>query len=346
MKLSSKFTLIVFVVFLVIAGLSYLSVYTLKESLIDARKHEIQSILKFTVNQANYYIEQEKNQILTREEAEEKVEALLSTMRFDNYYIWANDSNGIARVHVKQSVVGAFQTSYPKYVNDLDEHPFMFVVGESRKATSNALYVKVNGMTLLPDWRWMIGIGVYLDELDETLRQYTHLVIAIAVASFLLLLGVLLWVYRNTISVLGDDPNRAYDLMRRVEREGVHYLIEERFHKGSLLYLIRDSFEHFYHAFESMQQHAYMVADKTEEVTLATQQAEKLMQQLLVQGRQLSEALSHNSEQDIAVIQASYFALLQDLEEVLVQLNCAVEQSSNIKQGANKIIDDLGNLDF
>ncbi|WP_394183269.1 cache domain-containing protein [Marinomonas posidonica] len=346
MKLSSKFNLIVLVVFFVIVGLSYLSIYTLKESLIDARKHEIQSILKFTVNQANHYIEQEKNQTLTREEAEEKVEALFSTMRFDNYYVWANDANGIARVHVKDSVVGVFQPSYAKYVSYLNEHPFMFKVGESRKATSNALYVKVNGMTLLPDWRWMIGIGVYMDELDEALSQYTYLVIALAVSSFLLLVCILLWVYRNTIGVLGEDPNRAFDMMKKVERDGVHYFTQKRFPKGSLLNLVGDSFEHFYRAFEALQQDACTLADRTEEVTQAIQQVERVMQQVLVKGRQLSDVMSKTSKPDLAVIHTSYLALLQDFEDALAQLSHAVEQSLKVKQDANKIIDDLDNLDF
>ncbi|KZN15125.1 cache domain-containing protein [Marinomonas sp. TW1] len=346
MKLSSKFNLIVFVMFFVIAGLSYLSIYTLKESLIDARKHEIQSILKFAVNQASHYIEQEKNQTLTRDEAEKKVEALFSTMRFDDYYVWANDANGIARVHIKELVVGVFQPSYAKYVSYLNEHPFMFRIGESRKASSDALFVKINGMTLLPDWRWMIGVGVYMDELDETLSQYTYLVIALATSSFLLLVCVLLWVYRNTMGVLGKDPIQALSLMKKVERDGVRYLTKEGVPKGSLLYLVGNSFEHFYRAFEVLQQDACTLADRTEDVTLAIQDVEKIMQQVLDKGRQLSDAMSQSSEAHLADIHTTYLALLQDLENALAQLSQAIGQSSKVKHDANKIIDDLDHLDF
>ncbi|BFM49695.1 cache domain-containing protein [Marinomonas sp. THO17] len=341
MKLINKFALLLIVMTLIVSGLICLSIELLKHNLIEARKHEIQSILKFTVSQVHPYIEQQKKGQLSLQEAEDKVITLLSRARYDNYYIWANDANGIARVHVKDSVLGAFQASYPKYVNAITQQsPIFFTTGESKKPHSDALYVKVNGMTLLPDWRWMIGIGVYIDELDNILSPTILLLVIVGGILWILLALVLLWFYFSTLNLVGRDPQQALTILRRVETEGIEHFIRDEFNKGSLLSLVQ---ERFYQS----QQICDEVQDIMQKVTTQSSVLDESLRSVLDEQKTTQAKVEHliASLKDNGSLTFEGESLVLQLVELIKKLSQLTKSSGELKQNLVKAIDEMELLD-
>jgi len=65
--------------------------------------------------------------------------------------LWANDGKRYCSCAHKRQCYWCLSIIVRQDTLDTSlKNPFMFVVIESEKVNSNALYVKVNGMTLLP----------------------------------------------------------------------------------------------------------------------------------------------------------------------------------------------------
>lgn len=71
-------------------------------------------------------------------------------------YIWANDHNATARVHVKAEKIGSFQKSYAQDVAALQSaaSPFEFDVKLNSKPGLDHKVLKMNGKTFTPKWKW------------------------------------------------------------------------------------------------------------------------------------------------------------------------------------------------
>ena len=381
MKLSTKLILIILLTLVSMSVIAYFTAKGMKNEMIEARKHELQTVLAFTVNQAKYYIDQEQSGQMSREEAEQRVEQLLIGMRYGESFIWANDEHGIARVHVKKNVIGEFQSSYPKYIGELTKSPFAFTVGESTKPNSDQLYIKINGMTLLPEWKWMMGIGIYMDGIDSKITSFMTQLIGI-MAVVVVLIGLsLFWAFRSTGKMIGTDPKTVHELMGKVEQEGLYHFMEAPFAKGSVLAMIKDNFEHVKYTLDSLQHVSKTIVHNTDTLSASSQAVHQLVADSvkknnkvmshLVGAKQMlsglleSEWLANSDELKLQVsniaaqlaemdvnndsddsaeqTMTQVFALLNDVQACLAKMNDALNE---LQQDADKIDKELEFLDF
>ena len=296
MKLSKKIAVIVILLAITMFFFYIFAVNTLKNQLIEARKHEIQSILTFSINQARHFVELEQNNKMSREEAEENVVRLLSSVRDGNNFLWANDSNGIARVHVKDKVVGVFQPSYVKYIDYLNNHDFMFVVGESEKADSNALFVKVNGMTLLPQWKWMLGIGVYVDDLEADANQLASSFILASGAMLLVILAGIFWVYHSIIRQLGDDPQNVIRFAAQFENEGLQGFKNKSYPKNSLLFTLVNLYQYIHCIFDSLRHQSQVITKQSTELSRVSKEFEAFVDVIDHEEKRINKVLVDNKK--------------------------------------------------
>ena len=296
MKLSIKIGLVALVLVVTMTFFGVFAMNTLKNNLIDSRKHEIQSILTFSLNQARDFVELEKANKITREEAEEGIVRLFSNMRDGNYFLWANDANGIARVHIKDNVIGVFQSSYARYIGYLSKNPFMFVVIESEKVNSNALYVKVNGMTLLPEWNWMLGIGVYVDELESEIHQFAISLIIASIVMFLAIFSVVFWVYRSVIYQLGDDPQTVIELVNKAEKEGFQDTENDDYSQDSLLNTIRNFYLHIHSILNLLRSQNQSLSKDSVDLVYSAKGVAHLIDAAANESKRVDEMLSSNEK--------------------------------------------------
>ena len=167
MKTSKQFWIIISVIISCSILTTILNLYAFKENLLESRKREITTILNFARNQSLIYVEKHKNGLLSREEAENAIIKALSAMNEGSRYIWANDNHAIARVHVRPEVLGKFQSSYIINMNLLKNKDTAFITETNVKPIIEKRVLKINGVTKIPDWNWVIGYGAYLDDIEE-----------------------------------------------------------------------------------------------------------------------------------------------------------------------------------
>jgi len=185
---------------LIVALLGFLSVgitglYSFKESLIQAKKEDIATVLKIVRNQSAIYIDQYRQGLLTKEETDEKIIEFLSAMQYESAYVWANDNLGIARVHARKEVIGQFQHSYVKHMAQLVDRDISFITEINIKPIVDEKITKINGISKIPEWDWVIGFGIYMDDIDDVIFSTEMLfVISILISMLLTCLVAVYWI--------------------------------------------------------------------------------------------------------------------------------------------------------
>jgi methyl-accepting chemotaxis protein len=171
MKTSTFFWLIIAVIFNTTILATSFSLYAFKENLVESRKYEIATVLQFAQAQASIYVEKVRAGRITREEAEEEFVRILSATNQGSDYVWANDSFAIARVHIRDEVIGTFQESYTKHLALLTNKEIIFDISSNVKPISDKRVKKINGITKIPYWNWIVGYGVYMDEVNQKFHR-------------------------------------------------------------------------------------------------------------------------------------------------------------------------------
>ncbi|TDO98657.1 methyl-accepting chemotaxis protein [Marinomonas balearica] len=237
MKLSKQLSLIVAIVAAGFIVLCVFALNTLKTNLVNGYQNEIKSVLTYSKNQALIYIEQEEKGLISREEAEKRVIELLSGVRQGASYIWANDHNSTARVHVKSEKIGTFQSSYAKDVAALKSasSPFEFEVKLNEKPGVDHKVLKMNGKTFIPKWNWVMGIGVYMDDVDQAYWNFATKFIIIALIILAAITGVCLFMFRTVLNKLGGELNYAVEVTQSIAKGDLSKHIEGNFKEDSLL---------------------------------------------------------------------------------------------------------------
>ncbi|WP_421847435.1 methyl-accepting chemotaxis protein [Marinomonas sp.] len=215
--------------------LGALALTTLRENLIDSRKHEIEKILTLAKNQATYFVELEKAGKLTRPEAEQRVVDALSTMREGASFVWSNDNKAIARVHIRESELGTFQKSYQGQIQQLKNTDIVFKVAPSKKPGTDYKVIKVNGMSKIPEWNWVIGYGVYMDDLQSTFWRAAIYFIIAGLVILALIIAAAVYLARNILSKIGGEPQYAMEVTTRIANGHLNETIIGDFSTDSLL---------------------------------------------------------------------------------------------------------------
>lgn len=231
-----------------ITGLVLMSVFALRNlhsTMLEDRKLELQQILTLSVKQASFYVNLEKQGKLTHDEAKAKVIELLSNIRDNatNTYLWARDDAGLLRVHVKTEQLGTLDESrlpdgtksYDRFIEILQTKQFGFVQNNISKPGTNQIVPKINGITKLPEWNWIFGFGIYLDDLDAAFWNLatTLIIFGLIILAIVSILAVML--ARNIYKSLGGEPAYAAQATLAIANGDLAHKIEGDFHQDSLL---------------------------------------------------------------------------------------------------------------
>ncbi|MET0123752.1 MAG: cache domain-containing protein [Candidatus Thiodiazotropha sp. 6PLUC9] len=161
---------------------------SIKETLIESKKEDIATVLNVARHQSAKFINQYHQGILSKEQTDDKIIEFLSGMRYESNYVWANDNNAIARVHVREEVIGQFQKSYARYIDELTDDNFLYDTDTNIKPGIDKKVMKINGMAKIPEWEWIVGYGIYMDDFNQTLYELVKVFIfSVAISIFVVI---------------------------------------------------------------------------------------------------------------------------------------------------------------
>ena len=231
MKFTTRIWVIVVTSLLGLIVMGSLGLYSLRDSMIESRKKEISQHLNFANAQLKYFQNQEKLGLMSRAEAQAKAKEAIGAMRSGNDYFTVRAySDGATLVHPMESRIGKIddqmrmkdgRSLVQTYKDGLDqsENGLAFVwvsVPNPEKMGDKALYPKLNGLIKVDQWDWYIGIGFFVDDINEFFWKQVRLFIGVGVVLIALLAWVVMRMRNAILRQLGGEPEYAVDRMRHI----------------------------------------------------------------------------------------------------------------------------------
>ncbi|HJV28101.1 MAG TPA: methyl-accepting chemotaxis protein [Aromatoleum sp.] len=169
----------------------------------------------------------EKDGVMTREEAQKAAGETIRQMRYDgDEYFWINDTTPRTLYHgAKAELEGKDMSGlkdpngkqlFVEFVRVVKEQGSGFVDYYWPKAGSQVPVPKISYVRGFTPWDWIIGSGIYIDDLEAEFHQQV-IKLAMMIVPILLVLGVLsLMISRSIARQLGGEPIYAAEAVHRI----------------------------------------------------------------------------------------------------------------------------------
>ena len=171
-----------------------------EDSLYSEKEIATRQIVELGVSEVQQFVDMEAKGMLTRDEAQAKAKEALRPMRYDKInYIWINDTDAKMIMHpIKPETEGddysSKQDSDGKFyivemVNVCKQSGSGFVNYTFDKPGSTKPQPKISYVALIKQWDWVIGSGIYVDDVEETIAALnTSIIVGMVIAFGIVLL--------------------------------------------------------------------------------------------------------------------------------------------------------------
>ena len=227
MKISTRMLIIMLLSAIGFIALSTMALVEIKTSMMEDRKTKIRNLVEYAHTQLGFYDTQVKAGKLTLEQAQSLAKDALRAARYDGKeYFWINDFHPKTLMHpIKPELEGKDQTGnkdvngkalYVEFVNVVRAQGAGFVDYYWSKPGSDAPVPKLSYVKGFEPWGWIIGTGIYIDDVDAAFKKDALLLgsLSAVVLIVLILLGYL--VRTSIVRQLGGEPNEAAAIMHQV----------------------------------------------------------------------------------------------------------------------------------
>lgn len=210
----------------------------LNQSLFEQKSTKTRHVVETAFNIISSYYAKQQSGELTLEQAQAQAQSLLSTLRYDNNnYFWVNDMQGVMLMHaMKPQLQGKnllnFKdpdgvTLFAEMVNVVRSAGHGYVPYRWAKPGFDDPVEKISYVKGFKPWGWVLGSGVYLDDIRAEFRRSAisvliiGLVLYAALMLFLfLLVRTILRPLNKTISTMKDIAHGEGDLTVRLPESG------------------------------------------------------------------------------------------------------------------------------
>ncbi|GBF35089.1 methyl-accepting chemotaxis protein [Desulfocucumis palustris] len=204
LNLGQKFLLVFTLSMVVYLALStYFNSSDLEKAIYNEKKSQIKGIVESSTSIIAHYYELESKGLLSTNDAQEKAKEAIESLRYqDNNYVWIDttdminvilppkpETSGKYRGDTKDSqgqlIVKDFVTGALNNKNDGFYYRYWFV-----KIGDNKEYPKLGYTKLFEPWKWVVGTGVYLDDVENIVsaQKTKQIILNIILGSILLVL--------------------------------------------------------------------------------------------------------------------------------------------------------------
>ncbi len=232
MKLKTKIALLVVAALLGLVCLVVYSAFEMKRDLLDGRKEVIQSVLEGTYSTLAAYQAQVAAGTLTLEQAQKAGAEAIGMVRYGgkdgkSEYVYSFTTEGVGVYHVIKERIG--QNMLEKIKDAQGNYTWKDILAAAKNSPSGAFnttmsprpgqqgtFPKLGYVMLFEPWSWVIGTGVYIDDIDAEFQS--QLLASLAIASVLLVLigGLGFAIARGVLRQVGGEPADAIGFMSRV----------------------------------------------------------------------------------------------------------------------------------
>ena len=227
MPVARRLMLILVIALLGLIALAAGSLYEQRADMEAGYERSIRGHVEVAHGIVTHYHGLEQSGAMTRDQAQAAAKAALRGLRYEgNEYFWVNDSGPRMLMHpirpeLEGQNLGENRDPNGKFLF----REFARVANESGQGVvdymwprpgSEAPQPKMSYVKMFKPWDWIVGTGVYVDDIDRTFNA-SALRFGGIVAVLLVLLVIVAWrVVRSVTRQLGGEPAYAAEVMHRV----------------------------------------------------------------------------------------------------------------------------------
>jgi len=182
-KLNIKYKLSILTILTLISliAIMMVSIQTLKQNLLEDRYIKTSHLAETATSTVEYFYQQFQQGNFTEQKAQQHALAAITAMQYaDNEYFWVNTTDLIMLSHPKKSLIG----SNIKHIRDpngvylfaemidiINTQGKGFVEYQWNKPDAESPVDKVSYVKGFEPWGWVIGTGIYLDDVENIFWQ-------------------------------------------------------------------------------------------------------------------------------------------------------------------------------
>ncbi len=208
-------------------AVSVLSMLAMRGAMTDERMAAAQAHVEAAISTVTAYQILEKDGKLSREAAQKQAMEAVRAMRWGkNGYLWINDMGPRMVMHPTKPELDG--TDLSTYADPAGRKLFVMFVEAVRRdrqgfvsyswpvPNSKESVDKTSFVKGFEPWQWVIGSGVYLDDVGSAFLHRAKFDLLIALAVVLLLAAAAHWIRRCMLAKLGGDPAYAVEVATRI----------------------------------------------------------------------------------------------------------------------------------
>lgn len=230
------------------AGLIAIALFalnTLHNTLLEDRRREISTVLNLVSQQVGYFRNEEAAGRLSTADAQARaIQALTALRDGKSTYIWARTEGALSLVHPNPAVLGKVdfgatlpngKTTWQNYLDHLNTERIAFFDDQVVRSGESVPVAKINAVTKIEGWNWVMGFGVYADDISQTYWQLALKFLAGGLSVLLLMAGVAYWMSRSIYAALGGEPQDVAKVANSIANGDLSHRVEGRYSAQSLM---------------------------------------------------------------------------------------------------------------
>lgn len=231
----------------VVLGLTLVGAYTvtkIRSEALTAHSDRIKNLVEASTGIIGNYQKLEADKKLSREEAQLQAKEALRSPRFGNddyYFIYDFDGRALmvagnpkieGQVFLDKTDAAGFKLWEALVARGKSgQGYFDYVFPRAGQTESKPKRAYVIG---IPEWQWIVGTGVYVDDVDEAVKKAALNYAWVSLLVFIVVGAVGFLVSRSIVKQLGGEPATAIDLMSRAAEGDLTVEVHSPY-KGSIL---------------------------------------------------------------------------------------------------------------
>ena len=224
---SRRININLFLAFIGIIATGLVVILPLEETLLEDRRTQIRQLVDVTHSILIHYHDRQQAGHLTEDQAQQAAKEQIRTIRYggENYF-WINDYNAVVVMHpfnpqlegvdLSHSKDKNLQPFFAKFVDVAKKEGAGFVHYAWPKPGEEEPIDKVSYVKDFKPWGWIIGTGIYIDDVEVAFWQTAFRLLIDIFVIALILLPVSIFIARTILRQLGADILDLKTLVREL----------------------------------------------------------------------------------------------------------------------------------
>ncbi|WP_158529689.1 methyl-accepting chemotaxis protein [Parvibium lacunae] len=378
LKVRTQLTAILVVAVLGMIALQFSMLFAMRDRLLEDHKKMVRGAVDIAVSTASHFYKLEKEGKLDRAQAQEQAKQVLRHIRYaGTEYFYIYNQQGINLMH---AIRPDFEGQDKNDMKDPKGRPIVkllldaAVPNSPQKGFSEIEFPRPGDPVPVPkllytalyaDWGWVIGSGIYLDDIKRIFVEELIRAIFMTVLATLVVGGIAMFILKNLVNQIGGEPQEAQQVMQELAagnlsvsvRSEAPYSILSTL--GKTIGTLRETMTHIRQHAEQVASESQAILSDARTVAAATQSQTGASQHMASSIQELASSISQVSElaletesnsisaahlagegEKIAADGATEMRKLADVARVATQrMDALVVQTNKVEKIANVIKD-------